>query len=191
MKQFVYTNRNIYYSDGMVRENGIGMLNEINGSKALVSFVCNSKTIEVDVDCLVYFEPSQTGDQYEKKVCNVCNRLLDVDMFQKNQNGKNNRVVRRPSCRDCRVIIDGANMTADEKEQMDQIKPHMIIWTCPVCKKTTVPGLTSKVVCDHDHKTGHPRSWICDSCNTGLGRFKDDIHLLENAIDYLKKNDIQ
>ena len=54
-------------------------------------------------------------------------------------------------------------------------------------EKKTIPGLTSKVVLDHDHKTGKGRAWICDSCNTGLGRFKDDIELLESAIQYLKK----
>lgn len=54
-------------------------------------------------------------------------------------------------------------------------------------QKKTIPGLTSKVVLDHDHKTGKGRAWICDSCNTGLGRFKDDIELLESAIQYLKK----
>lgn len=64
---------------------------------------------------------------------------------------------------------------------MEKIKPNMKIWTCPICKKTTIPGLTGKVVCDHNHKTGHPRAWICDSCNTGSGRFKDDITLLKNA----------
>ena len=40
----------------------------------------------------------------------------------------------------------------------------------------------------HDHKTGRPRAWICDSCNTGIGRFKDEIEILKNAIEYLKTN---
>ena len=34
---------------------------------------------------------------------------------------------------------------------------------------------------------GEARAWICDSCNTGLGRFKDDILMLEKAIAYLKR----
>ena len=60
---------------------------------------------------------------------------------------------------------------------------------CPICKKKTIPGITSKVVLDHNHNTGEPRAWICDSCNTGLGRFKDDINLLQCAIDYLKSSE--
>jgi hypothetical protein len=48
-------------------------------------------------------------------------------------------------------------------------------------------GITGNLVKDHDHKTGKAREWICDSCNTGLGRFKDDVKLMQIAIDYLKK----
>ncbi len=188
MKQFVYIKKDLNYGEVTVTKNEVGIINKVFGKTALVSFVRNNITTEVELSLLQNFDPSETGDQCEKKVCNVCNRLLDVKMFQKNQNGKNNRTVRRPSCNECRAIIDGKDMTATEKRQMEKIKPHMEIWTCPICNKTTIPGLTSKVVCDHDHKTGHPRAWICDSCNTGLGRFKDDINLLNRAIEYLNKN---
>ena len=189
MKQFVYVKKDISHKNGIVKKNEIGIINENCGTTKIVSFVCNNVTIEVDDSILGYFDPLKTGDLFKKKVCNVCNRLLNVDMFQKNQNGKDNRPVRRPSCRDCRDIIDGVNMSSVEKKQMENIKPHMEIWTCPICKKTTIPGLTSKVVCDHNHKTGHARAWICDSCNTGLGRFKDDVEVLKNAIKYLNDND--
>lgn len=189
MKQFVYAKEDIEHEKGSIKKNEIGIVDNKSKTTAVVSFVCNNITVELDNTRFEYFDPLKTGDQYEKKVCNVCNRLLDVDMFEKNQNGKNNRTVRRPSCRDCRDVIDGVGMSPKEKRQMDKIKPHMEIWTCPICKKTTVPGLTSKVVCDHNHKTGHPRAWICDSCNTGLGRFKDDVKLLKSAIAYLNDND--
>lgn len=39
---------------------------------------------------------------------------------------------------------------------------------------------------DHDHFTGKVRGMLCQSCNTALGKFKDDIELLEKAIKYLK-----
>ena len=51
----------------------------------------------------------------------------------------------------------------------------------------TIAGVTSKVVLNHDHGTGVPSGWICDSCNTGLGRFKDDPEILRNAIRYLEE----
>ena len=188
MNNFIYVKKDINYQDGVIRKNEIGIIDKKLERKAIVSFVCNGVKLELEDTIYTCFDPLKTGDQFDKKVCNVCNRLLEVDMFQKNQNGKNNRTVRRPSCRDCRDLIDGKGMTYEEKRQMEKIKPHMQFWTCPICKKTTVPGLTSKVVCDHNHETGHPRAWICDSCNTGLGRFKDDIKILKNAIEYLKEN---
>lgn len=41
---------------------------------------------------------------------------------------------------------------------------------------------------DHNHETGKVRERLCLSCNTGLGKFKDNIYLLEAAIQYLKKH---
>jgi len=51
----------------------------------------------------------------------------------------------------------------------------------------SIVGVTANLVKDHDHTTGMAREWICDSCNTGLGRFKDNLKLLEKVIVYLKK----
>ncbi len=136
---------------------------------------------------LCEFDINQVGDSYEKKICNVCGKLLPVGLFSKNQNGKGNRTVRRPSCDSCRKIIDGKSISSKERRKWAKTKPNLKVWTCPICHKTAIAGVTVKVVLDHDHQTGHPRAWICDSCNTGLGRFKDNIDTFQNAIKYLKK----
>lgn len=54
---------------------------------------------------------------------------------------------------------------------------------CAICKKRF--GKTIKMNLDHCHKTGDIREYLCSSCNTGLGCFKDRINYLQSAIDYL------
>ena len=43
---------------------------------------------------------------------------------------------------------------------------------------------------DHDHETGKFRGWLCVNCNTGLGKFGDNIAGLEKAIEYLSRASI-
>ena len=39
---------------------------------------------------------------------------------------------------------------------------------------------------DHCHETGEFRGFLCNNCNQGLGKFKDDPEILLNAIAYLQ-----
>ncbi len=41
---------------------------------------------------------------------------------------------------------------------------------------------------DHDHVTGNIRGLLCHNCNAGIGYLREDISLLENAIQYLNKS---
>ena len=56
---------------------------------------------------------------------------------------------------------------------------------CGICNKET------KLCVDHDHKKQGKKSirmLLCNSCNLMLGYAKDDIGLLQKAIDYIKKH---
>ena len=39
---------------------------------------------------------------------------------------------------------------------------------------------------DHDHKSGTFRGWLCFECNTGLGKFGDDLSGVMKAVSYLQ-----
>ena len=64
---------------------------------------------------------------------------------------------------------------------------------CAICGKLNSSGRMLAI--DHDHnccpgeKTCGKciRGLLCDNCNHGLGKFKDDIELLIKAVKYLKK----
>lgn len=131
----------------------------------------------------------ETGDKYHNKICNICHCLKSVDHFAPNQNNLHG-VVRRPSCKKCRTDIDKRSPKSQQAEEMKKRKPKKgEPFKCPICKKRSIVGITAKIVADHDRHTGNLRDYICDSCNTGLGRFKNGENYLMNAVNYIKERD--
>lgn len=62
---------------------------------------------------------------------------------------------------------------------------------CAICKEfETVKenGRVRALHVDHCHDTGKVRGLLCDSCNRGLGKFKDNPDLLDKAAQYLRKH---
>ena len=168
--------------------NSVGIIKAINDKNAMVLFVGENKILRVDFDKLEIINPELTGKGYSKKICNICHILKPTEEFDVNQTDAKGRKTTRPSCKKCRVNIDGVKLTSQEKKKMDKRKPEKgSVFECPICMKKTIVGVTANLVRDHDHETGKGREWICDSCNTGLGRFKDDTKFLERVIEYLKK----
>jgi hypothetical protein len=41
---------------------------------------------------------------------------------------------------------------------------------------------------DHCHNTKKIRGFLCDNCNTGIGKFKDNINIMLKAIEYIVKH---
>jgi len=62
--------------------------------------------------------------------------------------------------------------------------------TCAICKQPPTglhaSGRTKVLYVDHNHATGQVRALLCDTCNSGLGYFKDSSELLEKAREYLE-----
>lgn len=58
-------------------------------------------------------------------------------------------------------------------------------YRCFICK-ISQKELGKYLSIDHCHTTGKVRGLLCNSCNNGLGRFKDNITYLKNAIKYLE-----
>jgi hypothetical protein len=57
---------------------------------------------------------------------------------------------------------------------------------CAICKKHQTE-VSRALSVDHCHETGKVRGLLCHTCNSAIGKFYDNVSLLENAINYLNK----
>jgi hypothetical protein len=188
-KKFVVAKKDVVAPQELMIEKGdVGVVMSEDKDYSSVFFIGLWKRVEIDGGDVDFIDVRKTGDGFSKKICNVCHKLKKTTEFAKNQNAKNNRSVRRPSCKTCRLTMEGKNVSVADKRKWQKAKPNQEPFECPICKKRTIAGVTSKLVLEHNHLTGEVGGWICDSCNTGLGRFKDDVELLKSAIAFLKKN---
>jgi hypothetical protein len=60
-------------------------------------------------------------------------------------------------------------------------------FSCMICG-VTEEEIGKRLDVDHCHSTGKVRGVLCNPCNTTLGHAKDNIAILEAAIEYLKNN---
>lgn len=182
-----YVINNIVLND--IVANSIGLVQALNGTYAMVFFVGVNQSLRVDCADLSVVDVEKTGKGYKNKICNICHILKVTADFSINQTDVKGIKTTRPSCIECRKNIDGVKLLNEEKKRMDKIKPPKnSVFVCPICQKSSIVSITAHLVKDHNHDTGIGREWICDSCNTGLGRFKDSVSFLERVIDYLKKH---
>ena len=62
------------------------------------------------------------------------------------------------------------------------------------CQACGIPFILTKThhgpCCDHDHKRGEFRGWICNDCNLALGRAGDSRERLQLLINYLDRYEL-
>jgi hypothetical protein len=59
---------------------------------------------------------------------------------------------------------------------------------CAICnrpERVMCEGKIKNLCIDHNHDTGKVRQLLCNSCNTAIGFFDENIHFLDSAIKYL------
>ncbi|MDP2174343.1 MAG: endonuclease domain-containing protein [Bacteroidota bacterium] len=121
------------------------------------------------------------------KVCKVCKIEKEIEAFAPNQYGKDNRVLRRPVCREC--YAKKVKADPKQKAEFEAKHPRPQIgeeFTCPICLKCFIREHKNDVVLDHSHIDGSIRGWLCSSCNTSIGKFNDDPEVLQRGIDWIK-----
>jgi hypothetical protein len=76
-------------------------------------------------------------------------------------------------------------MTKDEYEERCAKQNNR----CAICDKEETDqwkGIVLRLSIDHNHETGENRGLLCRACNLAIGKFNEDIGVLERAIEYLK-----
>ena len=103
------------------------------------------------------------------------------------------RRIDRTECRRCDKPLDGSNKCYCKKcwsyyitANRYKIPIETVIEArrngaeCAICNEHS-----DSIKFDHCHKTGRYRGMLCHNCNTALGKFKDNVEILNNAINYI------
>jgi uncharacterized protein YlaI len=146
------------------------------------------------------------------KTCRICNKEKTKDSFSKHHTNKDKLSW---MCKECtnkyynkRRIKKGRSKHLDYKTNTYEynrdahllltygisLKEYNVILDkqdhcCAICGSHE-SLFKKKLYVDHDHNTNVIRGLLCESCNHGLGKFKDNTVILENAINYLKNTNI-
>jgi hypothetical protein len=124
----------------------------------------------------------------ELKKCVKCGEEKLLSAYTKASGGNYHRT----SCKECET-----KLTKDRQALREQHK-HTYPndeYQCPICqrKEEIVRGSGGKKVgswcCDHNHRTGEFRGWLCHDCNRALGNFKENKHNLKRALEWLEKHE--
>jgi len=101
-------------------------------------------------------------------------------------------------CRVCRAHYRSEINRGKFRGQLsdDEVKELKKQDKCDICGENEFAGSRNNkhlgklysLVMDHNHENEKFRGMLCSHCNRGLGNFKDNIEILEQAILYLKKH---
>lgn len=184
-KNYVYLKTD--FNELGLKHGDVGFIEKENPNDYVVFFLRIGNRCHIQKSQVVHFAIEETGDRFKFKVCDRCYKYLNTEEnFSNNRIKKDNIITKRPSCKECRKKKDGVAIPAKQRAEWETRRPpNGSLFTCPICQKTTIVGI-SKIVLDHNHSTGNVRGWLCESCNTGIGRFDDQIEIIKHAIEWLE-----
>lgn len=157
------------------------------------------------------FLASYWSELTSPKTCTRCQKTKDPDEFYRLYRKGGYRVKLRSQCRSClyekyKLLYEEKNRESRRKQAR---KNHLLKkygltveqyqemltrqeFVCAICKEpeiyVRVKGLKPILSVDHCHSTGKVRGLLCQQCNVGLGKFKDNPDSLEAAVNYLKES---
>lgn len=137
--------------------------------------------------------PIQTCTQ-----CKIAKTLNDFSPHPKTRSGRNT------CCKECHVRLYRRTSAKYRKNNPDKIRASRLKrygltietyqdflvlqgYRCAVCDGPFGDG-SSKACVDHDHQTDEFRGIVHQRCNTLIGMAKEDPHVLQGAVYYLRRH---
>jgi len=112
-----------------------------------------------------------------RKKCKICGIEKAKGDFPKHIHYKDNLDSR------CRACIKEQSQLRKELKKTAPPMPDR----CECCGQVPVKSL----VLDHSHETNQFRGWICEPCNTGIGKLGDDFTGVWLAAMYLSRASLE
>jgi hypothetical protein len=145
---------------------------------------CNKCSVEKN---LMEFPKHKKCIDGVQGICKNCCSKREKLWNQKNRDRKNKNTAKWRKCNKEKVAIIARKYKYDINEEQRQ---QMIITQnnkCAICKEEFIKTPHTDHYNDYE---GNPvvRGLLCNNCNNGLGRFKDNKEYLRNAINYLENS---
>jgi len=136
----------------------------------------------------------------ETKICISCKKTKSLGEFYLRKTPSGHTETYRGECKQCQVKRSRQWRCNNSEKQRFAQRKHRIQsqfgisleeydsllskqnGKCAICGGHTNGDA---LAVDHNHKTNEVRGLLCHRCNTAIGLFKDDVSLLQKAIEYL------
>lgn len=139
-----------------------------------------------------------------EKQCNTCRKTKPLQAFTKNKQCRDGHAGQCKQCRNAykkvwRQADPTRTLAAERRLNLRRYGLRVADYdkmaadqggVCAICGQPETQRRGGKVlplVVDHDHETAEIRGLLCNSCNRGLGCFRDDPGRLKKAATYLEE----
>ena len=112
------------------------------------------------------------------KYCFGCEKDLGLSEFHKHKGRKLGVTELCKPCRNTKMVEKRHGLESGGLKRLLEGQDYK----CAICENV------DNLAVDHCHSSGKIRGMLCNNCNNGIGRFKDNINSLQNAIKYLMEN---
>ena len=106
-----------------------------------------------------------------KRICKICHKNQSIKNFYKD------RKTYKYACKKCYHFSNGRGINGTDYNRIYNLQDGK----CKICDKKT------KLIVDHNHKTGNIRGLICNRCNLSLGFIEATKERLFRIILYLQR----